>query len=227
MDPELVRTINYSQKLLDAATDVVGAAPECVEPNQNWARDPKIVGLTMCRSISNFRAAVLLVQHEQALEAKALVRLLYENLLWLAACENVGSSSCRTCAKTRPSTAPSRRSAPTARERGPDRDRRSTPRRFQPGLSITRGQLRFRHPNPAVQFRGIAHDAPLRLRVGAACPGETPIPCGRRRFAGLVGQPFGQRLRVEDRPQPVVSAAEAPGRNLDLVGGEQAEAGGM
>ncbi len=91
MDPELVRAINYAQKLLDAAIDVVGAAPEHVELNQNWAQDPKIVGLTiLCRSISNFRAAVLLVQQEQALEAKALVRLLYENLLWLAALRERG-----------------------------------------------------------------------------------------------------------------------------------------
>jgi hypothetical protein len=86
MDPELMKAINYAQKLLDAAIDVVGAALECVELNQNWARDPKIVGLTiLCRSISNFRASVRLVQQDQALEAKALVRLMYENLLWLAA----------------------------------------------------------------------------------------------------------------------------------------------
>jgi hypothetical protein len=91
MDPELAKAINYAQKLLDAAIDVVGAAPECTELNQNWARDPKIVGLTiLCRSISNFRAAMLLVQHEQAPEAKALVRLLYENHLWLAALRERG-----------------------------------------------------------------------------------------------------------------------------------------
>ncbi len=84
MDPELVRAVNYAQKLLDAAIDVVGAAPECVELNQNWARDPKIVALTiLCRSISNFRASVRLVQQEQPLEARALVRLMYENLLIL------------------------------------------------------------------------------------------------------------------------------------------------
>jgi hypothetical protein len=92
MDPELVRAINYAQKLLDAAIDVVGVAPERIELNpDDWARDPKIVGLTiLCRSISNFRAAVLLVQQEQKLEAKALVRLLYENLLWLGALRERG-----------------------------------------------------------------------------------------------------------------------------------------
>jgi len=60
MEPELVRANNYAQKL-DAAIDVICAAPEHVELNPNWARDPKIVGLPiLCRSISNFRAVVLL-----------------------------------------------------------------------------------------------------------------------------------------------------------------------
>jgi hypothetical protein len=93
MDPELAKAINYAQKLLDAAIGVVGAAPEHVELNENWARDPKIVALTiLCRSITNFRAAVLLVQqeHPHVLEAKALVRLLYENRLWLAALKEGG-----------------------------------------------------------------------------------------------------------------------------------------
>ena len=92
-DSEFVRAINYAQKLLDAAIDVVGAAAEHVELNQHdWARDPKVVGLTiLCRSISNFRAALLLVQDEhQKLEARVLVRLLYENHLWLAALRERG-----------------------------------------------------------------------------------------------------------------------------------------
>jgi hypothetical protein len=90
-DPELAKAIEYAQKLLDAAIDVVGVAPRHVELNEHWALDPKIVGLTiLCRSISNFRAAVLLVQQQQPLEARALVRLLYENLLWLAALKERG-----------------------------------------------------------------------------------------------------------------------------------------
>jgi hypothetical protein len=89
MDPELGRAISYAQKLLDAALDVVSAAR--IELNQNWARDPKIVGLTiLSRSISNFRASVRLVQQDQPLEARALVRLMYENLLWLAALRERG-----------------------------------------------------------------------------------------------------------------------------------------
>jgi hypothetical protein len=84
MDPELEKAFSYAQKLLDAAIDVV--EPVRVEPNENWKRDPKIFGLAiLCRSISNFRASVLLVQHEQVREARALGRLMQENLLWLGA----------------------------------------------------------------------------------------------------------------------------------------------
>src|SRR5438045_550622 len=94
MDRELVKAIEYAQKLVDAAIDVVGAAPEHLEVNQNWAQDPRIIGLTiLCRSITNFRAALLLLQQEypHVLEANALVRLLYENLLWAAALKERGS----------------------------------------------------------------------------------------------------------------------------------------
>ena len=104
MDPELEKVLSYAQKVLDAAIDVVGAAR--VEVNESWAQNPKIVGLTiLCRSITNFRAAALLVQqeHPHVLEANALVRLLYENLLWVAALKERGRSSFRTCVRTRPS----------------------------------------------------------------------------------------------------------------------------
>jgi hypothetical protein len=84
MDAESIKAIQYSEKLMSAAIDVVGAAK--VELNQNWARDPKIVGLAiLCRSISNFRAAMLLIQQGHVMEARALGRCLYENLLWIGA----------------------------------------------------------------------------------------------------------------------------------------------
>jgi len=89
MDAETTKAIQYSQKLLDAAIGVMGAAR--VELNASWARDPKVIALTiLCRSISNFRAAVLLVQQEQVMEGRALVRLMYENLLWMGALRERG-----------------------------------------------------------------------------------------------------------------------------------------
>jgi hypothetical protein len=60
MDAESTMAIQYSEKLMSAAIDVAGAAK--VELTQDWTHDPKIVALTiLCRSISNFRAAMLLV----------------------------------------------------------------------------------------------------------------------------------------------------------------------
>ncbi len=89
MDTETAKAIQYAEKLLDAAITVVGAAR--VVLNENGARDPKVVGLTLlCRSISNFRAAILLVQQRHVMEARALVRCLYENLLWMGALSERG-----------------------------------------------------------------------------------------------------------------------------------------
>jgi len=89
MEAESAKAIQYSEKLMNAAIDVVGAAK--VELNDNWARDPKVVGLTiLCRSISNFRAALLLVQQRHVMEARALCRCLYENLLWTGALRERG-----------------------------------------------------------------------------------------------------------------------------------------
>jgi len=89
MDPESTKAIQYCDKLLSTAIDVVGAAN--VQVSQDWARDPKIVGLTiLCRSITNFRAAMLLVQQGHVTEARALCRCLYENLLWIGALRERG-----------------------------------------------------------------------------------------------------------------------------------------
>lgn len=90
MEAELTKAIEYAQKLINAATEVVGGSE--IEVDQNWAQAPKVVGLAiLCRSITNFRASLILAQQEQALEARALVRLLYENLLWVGALREQGS----------------------------------------------------------------------------------------------------------------------------------------
>jgi hypothetical protein len=94
MDPELVKAITYAQKVLSATLDVLEAALKRDEPTElnHNAPDRGTVGLRiLCQSISNFRAAILLVQLDQALEAKVLVPLLYENLLWQAALLEHGS----------------------------------------------------------------------------------------------------------------------------------------
>jgi hypothetical protein len=90
MDTETAKAINYSDKLMGVAIDVVGASK--VELTNEWARNPKIVALTiLCRSISNFRAAMLLAQQHHVMEARALGRGLFENLLWLGALRERGA----------------------------------------------------------------------------------------------------------------------------------------
>jgi hypothetical protein len=90
MDAEAAKAIKYSQKLLDVAIGVVKAAR--VELTESWARNPKVVALNLlCRSLSNFRAAMLLVQQGHVMEARTLVRCLYENLLWMGALRERGS----------------------------------------------------------------------------------------------------------------------------------------
>jgi hypothetical protein len=76
---------------MHAAMSLLDAAK--VELVEDWARDPKIVGLAiLCRSMSNFRAAMFLVQEGHAMEARALNRGLYENALWMAGLRERGSA---------------------------------------------------------------------------------------------------------------------------------------
>ena len=82
MNSETAKAIEYGQRLLDAAIDLVSNAK--VELDDQWARHPQVVALTiLCRTICNFRASLRLAQDEQVVEARALVRLMYENVLWL------------------------------------------------------------------------------------------------------------------------------------------------
>lgn len=90
MDVETTKAIDYSEKIISIAIEVVGAAQ--VELGQEGARSPKVVGLAiLCRSISNFRAAILLLQQDHVMEARSLTRCLYENLLWIGALRERGA----------------------------------------------------------------------------------------------------------------------------------------
>jgi hypothetical protein len=78
------RLLDTGRAVLDAAESKVDAIP--IDPNVNWARDPKVVGLAiLCRTVSNFNAAMSLVHQGHVLEGRVLVRLMYENLLWMGA----------------------------------------------------------------------------------------------------------------------------------------------
>lgn len=89
MNEENSKAFAYAERLLSVAIDVVGAAQ--VQIDGSWARNPKIIGLTLlCRSVSNFRAALILVRENNVLEARILNRSLYENELWIAALRERG-----------------------------------------------------------------------------------------------------------------------------------------
>ena len=78
----------FGQELLDLAIKLAGAA--ALPPiTSDSPRDPKIVGLTLlCRSITNFRGALVLARSDHAVESRALVRLIFENFFFVAAlCE--------------------------------------------------------------------------------------------------------------------------------------------
>jgi hypothetical protein len=78
----------FGQEVLDLAIDLVTAA--ALPPiTSDSPRDPKIVGLTLlCRSITNFRGALVLARSDHAVESRALVRLIFENFFFVAAlCE--------------------------------------------------------------------------------------------------------------------------------------------
>lgn len=86
---ELLKGFDFAERLLGVAIDVVGAAH--IVLNDNWARDPKVVGLALLsRSISNFRAAMILVREHHVMEAGVLARCIYENLLWSGALRERG-----------------------------------------------------------------------------------------------------------------------------------------
>jgi len=77
------RALEFADKLCGSAMNVVAAS---AGPTDKWNRDPKIIGLTiLCRTLSTFKAALILVRAGQVMEARMLARPLYENCLWIAA----------------------------------------------------------------------------------------------------------------------------------------------
>jgi hypothetical protein len=76
--------LQFADRLYASAMNVVGAATGPLD--NKWNRDPKIIGLTiLCRTLSTFKAALVLVRANQVMEARMLARPLYENSLWIAA----------------------------------------------------------------------------------------------------------------------------------------------
>ncbi len=83
------QTNAFAQELLDFAIALVAAflAPP---PTIDSRHDPRFVGVTLlCRSITNFRGALVLARDQQPVESRALVRMIFENMFFLGAlCEH-------------------------------------------------------------------------------------------------------------------------------------------
>jgi hypothetical protein len=90
LTPEETQAFQFAEDLLGMAIDIVGAA--VVPVTAEGTRDPKIVALTLlCRTITNFKGAMIMAREELIVESRTLVRLCFENLLWVAALRERGS----------------------------------------------------------------------------------------------------------------------------------------
>jgi hypothetical protein len=84
--------IAFGQELLDFASEFVAAVPSPSITSES-PRDPRLISLTLlCRSITNFRGALVLARDDQPVESRALVRLIFENFFFLAALCDHGTS---------------------------------------------------------------------------------------------------------------------------------------
>jgi hypothetical protein len=70
----------FAQKLMDVGIGIIAGAK--VEIGQEWARNPKVIALTLLsRSLGNLKGAVRMVHENLVVEARSLTRLACENLI--------------------------------------------------------------------------------------------------------------------------------------------------
>jgi hypothetical protein len=80
----------FSEKLLGIAIDTIGKANIPLSPL--GARDPKVVSMALlCRTVSNFKGAVIMIREGLLVEARTLARCCCENLIWAGALNEYGS----------------------------------------------------------------------------------------------------------------------------------------
>jgi hypothetical protein len=70
----------FAQKLMEAGIGIIAGAK--VEIGQEWARNPKVIALTLLsRSLANLKGGVAMVHQNLVVEARSLTRLACENLI--------------------------------------------------------------------------------------------------------------------------------------------------
>ncbi len=76
--------MEYGGRLIDAALAIGRNANIPIDPG--WARKPETIALALLsRTISNFNAAMTLLHTDIIMEARAIVRCMFENQLWIGA----------------------------------------------------------------------------------------------------------------------------------------------
>jgi hypothetical protein len=85
MTPDEERSFTFADELLAFAIALITAAP-APPVTRDTRRDPAMVGRTLlCRSITNFRGALVLAREDHPVESRALVRMIFENFFFVAA----------------------------------------------------------------------------------------------------------------------------------------------
>jgi hypothetical protein len=74
---------DYAKRLYDAGLSIIEEADKMSVGSSS--KDPKVLALALlCRTLSNFNGAVVMVDARMIVEARTLTRCCFENLLWLA-----------------------------------------------------------------------------------------------------------------------------------------------
>jgi Family of unknown function (DUF5677) len=86
---DVQQALQFADTLYASAMNIAGTAN--VQIGNNWKRDPRVMSVAiLCRTLSTFKAALILVRANQVMEARMLARPLYENCLWIAALREQG-----------------------------------------------------------------------------------------------------------------------------------------
>jgi hypothetical protein len=90
LEEKAEKAIEFSQRLIATSIRIAGSAHFDIEPG--WAQKPEVIALViLCRTISNFNAALTLLHSNIIMEARAITRGMFENQLWIAALREKGS----------------------------------------------------------------------------------------------------------------------------------------
>jgi predicted ATPase len=83
--------LDYSRRLYDAGLSIIAEADRLAVGSST--KDPKVLALALlCRTLSNFNGAVLMIEAAMPVEARTLTRCCFENLLWLAELADKGEA---------------------------------------------------------------------------------------------------------------------------------------